>query len=166
MTTTWIPAAGFETHYEVSDEGQVRRTAVKFATPGKILAPVMRNGYACVNLSVNGTRYQRKIHRLVAESFGSGGVGPIVRHLDDDRTNNRLDNLMWGTNLENTADAIRNGKFVPKGYPVRPFCKNGHLFTPETSRPRRDSGRLCRTCVNERAAKYREMRRAKRDADA
>jgi hypothetical protein len=31
------------------------------------------------------------------------------RHLDGNRSNNRLDNLAWGTPLENGADKARHG---------------------------------------------------------
>jgi hypothetical protein len=33
-----------------------------------------------------------------------------VRHLDDDRENNHVSNLAYGTQADNIADAIRNGK--------------------------------------------------------
>lgn len=33
----------------------------------------------------------------------------IVRHLDGNKTNNRLSNLKWGTMLENSSDAIKHG---------------------------------------------------------
>jgi len=32
------------------------------------------------------------------------------RHLDDNPTNNRPDNLRWGTRLENMADRFHNGR--------------------------------------------------------
>jgi hypothetical protein len=44
-----------------------------------------------------------KIHRAVCEAFH--GVAPfpraVVIHLDDDATNNKPDNLRWGTQKEN-----------------------------------------------------------------
>jgi hypothetical protein len=44
-----------------------------------------------------------KVHRLVCEAF-HGAVpfdGAVVIHLDEDATNNRPDNLKWGTQKEN-----------------------------------------------------------------
>ena len=35
----------------------------------------------------------------------------IVRHLDDDKENNSLSNLKWGTIKENIEDAIRNNVY-------------------------------------------------------
>lgn len=44
-----------------------------------------------------------KVHRLVCEAFN--GPAPseraVVIHLDEDATNNRADNLRWGTQKEN-----------------------------------------------------------------
>ncbi len=48
-------------------------------------------------------------------------VGPkptkksVARHLDDDITNNNLSNLIWGSQKDNVADAIRNGKRITYG---------------------------------------------------
>lgn len=125
-----------------------------------MLKQFFRAGYPSVNLSVDGVRLQRRVHQLMADAFGIAGDGPFVRHLDDVKTNNVLENLCRGTPQENTADAIRNGKFVPKGYPVRPHCKRGHEFTPENIFPRPEGdGRGCRKCRALRAERYRKRRR-------
>ena len=44
-----------------------------------------------------------KIHKLVCEAFhGPAPEGkPVVLHLDEDATNNRPENLRWGTQKEN-----------------------------------------------------------------
>lgn len=47
------------------------------------------------------------VHRLVLEAFRGE---PIVRHLNDDETDNRIENLAYGSRLDNAADARRNGK--------------------------------------------------------
>jgi hypothetical protein len=53
----------------------------------------------------------RYIHALVTEAF----IGPYpheqeVRHKDGNRLNNNLDNLEYGTHLENGADTIKHGR--------------------------------------------------------
>lgn len=53
-----------------------------------------------------GTLYRGKnykIHRLVCEAFHGPAPfeGAVVLHLDEDATNNRPDNLRWGTMKEN-----------------------------------------------------------------
>lgn len=44
-----------------------------------------------------------KIHRLVCEAFHGEPPFPkaVVIHLDEDGTNNRAENLRWGTQKEN-----------------------------------------------------------------
>lgn len=53
----------------------------------------------------------RGVHRIVCEAFN--GPAPVgcntVRHLDDVKHNNVPDNLAWGTQADNMADAVRNG---------------------------------------------------------
>jgi hypothetical protein len=59
-----------------------------------------------------GRANMRFVHRLVLEAF----VGPCPEgmssslHHDDDPSNNRLSNLSWGTQKDNYADAVRNGR--------------------------------------------------------
>jgi hypothetical protein len=43
-----------------------------------------------------------KMHRLICEAFhGEPKPGQVVLHLDEDATNNRPDNLRWGSQKEN-----------------------------------------------------------------
>ena len=44
-----------------------------------------------------------KVHRLVCEAFHGPApfAGAVVIHLDEDATNNRPENLRWGTQKEN-----------------------------------------------------------------
>lgn len=51
----------------------------------------------------NGERKHFRVHRLVALAFIPNPEGkPQVNHLDEDPTNNHIDNLEWATNQENT----------------------------------------------------------------
>jgi hypothetical protein len=69
-----------------------------------------RGGYLGVNLSRGGIKVSRYVHRLVIEAFaGPRPEGMVCRHLDGDRTNNRADNLAWGTYSENEQDKVRHG---------------------------------------------------------
>lgn len=51
------------------------------------------------------------LHGLVMDVFGppKPSAKHIIRHLDGDKLNNRIENLAWGTHRENKADAIRHG---------------------------------------------------------
>jgi hypothetical protein len=66
----------------------------------------------------NGEQTVRKIHHLVADAFlpPKGPTDTVVRHLNDIKTDNRVENLARGTVEDNTADAVHNGSgFVGKG---------------------------------------------------
>lgn len=68
------------------------------------------HGHQAVKVSSGGIRRQAYVHRLVAKEFipNQGGL-PMVRHLDDDPSNNAAENLAWGTQKDNHSDAVRNG---------------------------------------------------------
>lgn len=51
------------------------------------------------------------VHRLVASTFYECNECRYVRHLNDNPSDNRVDNLRWGSPIENVRDAIRNGTF-------------------------------------------------------
>jgi hypothetical protein len=59
------------------------------------------------------TRKRRRlyVHRLVLEHFGPPHPYPkaLALHRDDDKDNNVLSNLRWGSRAQNVADAKRNG---------------------------------------------------------
>lgn len=67
--------------------------------------------YPAVRVMVDGRRRTFNAHVLIAEAFhGPRPDGMQVRHLDGDPTNNRPDNLRWGTAKENSADRIAHGR--------------------------------------------------------
>lgn len=102
----WMPCK-LTNIYNVSDEGRVmnRRT-------GRIMkTSIDKRGYETVQLSDNCKKYDRRVHRLVAEAFDDGShEGMEVTHRDKNRRNNRLDNLEWSTRKEIIADTFRNGR--------------------------------------------------------
>lgn len=63
-------------------------------------------GYQTVNLQPS-----RPVHQLVLEAFaGPRPKGKICRHFPDrDPSNNRIENLQWGTYKQNCADKIVHG---------------------------------------------------------
>ena len=68
-----------------------------------------KNGYHIVSLSLNGKKYTRKIHRLVALAFIPNPENKSeVNHKDGDKWNNDVSNLEWVTPLENTRHACNN----------------------------------------------------------
>lgn len=67
-------------------------------------------------------------------------------HRDDDKRNNQLSNLYWGSQSDNTNDMVRNG-LHNNARKVR--CKYGHEFTPENTYIYRGR-RNCRACKTRR----------------
>jgi len=101
--------------YEVSSEGRVRSLeridALGRPRPGCTLQPSRTpQGYAFVGLWVDGKCKRRTVHRLVLETFvGKKPPKHEARHLNGERTDNRLTNLAWGTRAENYADRVAHG---------------------------------------------------------
>lgn len=82
---------------------------------GKLMKqnPGNKYGHLEVSVRVNGKRVHKYVHRLVAEAFIPNPHNyPIVRHLNGDPSDNRVENLMWGTQTDNMRDAINDGTFV------------------------------------------------------
>ena len=129
MIEEWRPIEGYEGLYEVSNTGRVRsvdRYVVdslghrKFYK-GKVLIPVKSNlGYLLVSLCCNGKHKMFLVHRLTAQAFLPNPDNlPEVNHLDEDKTNNRVDNLEFcdrsyninygSRNIRVKETAIKNG---------------------------------------------------------
>ena len=70
-------------------------------------------GYLVVSLYREKKRYYQYVHRLVLETFVEPRPdGMECRHLDGDPTNNHVENLQWGTRLENVQDSRQHGTLV------------------------------------------------------
>lgn len=150
----WRHIRGFEGVYQVSNLGRVRsldRVSVfhqsgrKVSRPikGKLREPADRLGYETVHLNREGKPKAMQVHRLVAEAFLPNPENlPFVLHWDDDRKNNRADNLRWGSASDNSFDAVRNGRHP---WAKKTHCKRGHEFTEENTR-RYGTSRHCRAC--------------------
>ena len=105
----WKDIKGYEGKYQVSNKGRVRSLPRNTRTgfrDGVILAPIKDSfGYMVVNLS----RKLFKIHRLVAETFLDNPQNfKCVNHIDENKSNNCIDNLEWCTYAYNNNYGTRN----------------------------------------------------------
>lgn len=117
MKEIWRRIPGYAT-YEVSNLGNVRswrsRNGRGPAKTPHLLKPTKFSGSEYFRVTLvddDGVPKIRRLHQLVLETFvGPRPVGMEPLHGDGVAANNRLDNLRWGTPLENAADRIAHGK--------------------------------------------------------
>ena len=85
-------------NYEISNFGRVRN----MKTNNIIKPDKEEKGYCRLSIKVNGKKKHFPIHRLVAIAFiPNPDNKEQVDHIDNDKSNNRVDNLQWVSNKEN-----------------------------------------------------------------
>lgn len=132
----WKDVVGYEGYYEVSNLGNVR--SVTRVKKGKQLKPIeRRHGYLAVQLHGKGGNERGfkafSIHRLVAEAFISNPNNyPEVNHIDEDKSNNRVDNLEWVTHKQNmnsgTIIESFEGRKSHRAKPIIQYDREGNMI--------------------------------------
>lgn len=84
------------------------------------------NKYMYVSLRGIERQFQRRVHILIAEAFipNDDKNKNIVMHIDNNKQNNNIENLKWGTVSENTQQAYDDG-----------LCVNDKGFNDSQSKP-------------------------------
>ena len=105
----FLAVEGFEDRYWVSNKGRIWSIrSVKFISQW-----INSSGYLCVSLYKDCARKNCKVHRLVAEAFiGNWDNKPEVNHLDEDKCNNKSDNLEWVTHEENMNYGTQSARAI------------------------------------------------------
>lgn len=140
MEEIWKPVKGYEGLYEVSNTGKVRsrdRTiAYTFCGEkhlrtirGTVLKQRSNPEYYRVSLCKNGVTRDGYVHRIVAEAFIPNPYGlSQVNHLDENKANNRADNLEWITPLENVRYGTGNARSAAtRSKPIAQYTRDGIL---------------------------------------
>lgn len=137
MKEEWRAVPGYEGLYEVSNCGRVRsldgmvvtKRGVRKNKAGVILRSVIgKKGYCVVGLGTGNRWY---VHRLVAVAFLPNPNNlPMVNHKDENRANNKVDNLEWCDNRYNlnygsVKDKMRRHCSIRK--PVLQIDKEGNV---------------------------------------
>lgn len=133
---TWRDIPGYEGLYCCSPDGSVkslartitRRDGCRKTIKERVLTPVKHtHGYRRVILCKNGERHQWLVHRLIALTYLPNPQGfPDVNHKNEDKADNRVDNLEWCTKAYNNAYGDRVSRIAAK--------HTGLRHSPETKR--------------------------------
>lgn len=133
----WKDIKGYEGLYIISDKGRI----------AKLLNPkINKDGYHEQGLIKNKIKKGKRIHRLVAEAFIDNPDNlPEVNHIDENKSNNNVDNLEWcthkynvnhGTRIERMKMTQRNRKDCSK--PV--MCIETGVIYPSINEANRKTG--------------------------
>ena len=115
MKEVWKDISGYEGIYRVSSEGRVRRikhTNKHHIGKSPTILKLANRGYLSVTLSNNGDRKMECVHQLVAKTFLTSpprcptcNTPYEINHKDQDRFNNRANNLEYVTHAENVRQS-------------------------------------------------------------
>jgi len=88
-------------HYKIFENGDVINTK-----SGRIMKSKINNhGYKHIKLCKNGIRKNFMVHRLLGLAFIPNPENKkCIDHINRDKSDNRLENLRWATNLENSQN--------------------------------------------------------------
>lgn len=133
----WKPIEWLQNIYEVSNEGRVRsidriekmKNGVMRPRKGRVLCQkTALSGYKSVHISINGKAKDYLTHRLVALAFIPNPDSlPCINHKDNNKANNRVENLEWCTHQYNISyKGNRDRAVATRGCrKVKKFSKDG-----------------------------------------
>lgn len=171
----WRDIVGYELLYEISNLGRVRGKKKEVVDKNGIVRKLKernvkqyldRGGYLYCTLSKDSRCKKHKIHRLVAEAFIPNPENkPQVNHINEVKTDNRVENLEWMTSKENnnwgTAIQRRVSKQLNNNRckPIVQYDKNGNMIDefPSIKEAERQgySYNMILDCLKGRREKYK-----------
>ena len=114
MEEIWKDIEGYENLYQVSNMGRVKSMGNGNSNKSKEMIMKQtknRKGYHMIRLCKEGVGKGFSVHRLVAQAFIPNPNNlPQVNHIDEEKTNNIVDNLEWCTAEYNVKYGTRTDK--------------------------------------------------------
>ncbi len=106
----WADIAGYDGMYQISTKGRVK--SFKRGKAILIKQKLNEDGYLHVCLSKGCHHKCFSVNRLVAMAFIPNPENkPEVDHIDNNHTNNCVENLRWATRGENAKYAVESGAY-------------------------------------------------------
>lgn len=154
MQEIWRDVEGYEGLYQVSNMRRVK--SLNYNRSGKERVLKQRKnkwGYLRVVLCKDGDYKNYRTHRLVAQVFIPNPENyPEVNHIDEDKTNNAVDNLEWCSSKYNCNYGTRNEKI---SRPV--ICiETGEVFNSFAEAQKKtgiDASSICK-CARHKKRRY------------
>ena len=161
MREKWKDIEGYEGKYKVSNFGRVLslERKCKHSKKGEKIVPERilkagkdKDGYLQVQLCKNGTSKMFKVHKLVARAFLKNPFDlPSINHIDENKQNNRADNLEfctpkynnnYGTAKQRAGEKHRKPVICVETAVVYPSLKQAKMGT--------GAGHISECCKDER----------------
>lgn len=118
MEEIWKPIKNFEDRYEISNFGNIKTLKPWYnKTNGYKKKRLNKYGYLRTNLyNGSGKTIPTEIHKLVATHFLENPNNYTeINHKDENKLNNRVDNLEWCTVTYNNRYSSKKGKKHHRG---------------------------------------------------
>jgi hypothetical protein len=111
----WKPVPNYELTYEVSNLGRFRIINYRNTGKSKIMKTSNdKDGYQLIGFVKNGVQKLQRSHRIVCAAFLENTENkPLINHKNGIKNDNRVCNLEWCNQSENTIHALNTGLKVP-----------------------------------------------------
>lgn len=100
--------------YKATEDGRIFSTNSNWRGYGEreLHQTPNSDGYPSVRLMIDGKRKRMAVHTLVAYEFLGTRISTQeeLRHLNGTKTDNRVENLAWGSRKENAEDRESHGR--------------------------------------------------------
>lgn len=161
MTEIWKDVPGYENLYQCNTSGEVRsldrvitvKGGRRRCVKGVVLKQVRHtHGYSQVTLCDGSEKQVWLVHRLIATTFVPNPENlPCVNHINEDKADNRVENLEWCTVAYNNAYGDRVQR-----------CAEKHRGLRHTEETRKRMSEAHRNLTDETRQKLSQAARGRR----